>query len=197
MLSVYTTKFTQGCWEFFVQYVRKYIYIYDIRQIENSKSCQLFSVTFPHSLVLIALNLFPAAICLCSQGHTKHSACTSWPNPITWCLRLHAKGLFFSLTFVTSDPGSTVVCRVYSMKYACSFVVLLLLLFAIVLSVLYSVAPWRCACNLNTLRPRQNDRRFADDTFKRIFLNENDRISIKISLKFVPKGPINNIPALV
>ena len=50
---------------------------------------------------------------------------------------------------------------------------------------------------LNTLRPRQNGRRFADDTFKRIFLNENVRISIKISLKFVPKGPINNIPALV
>ena len=33
--------------------------------------------------------------------------------------------------------------------------------------------------------------------FKRIFLNENARISIKISLKFVPKGPINNIAALV
>ena len=50
---------------------------------------------------------------------------------------------------------------------------------------------------LNTLRPRQNGRRFADDMFKRIFLNENIRISIKISLKFVPKGPINNNPALV
>ena len=49
----------------------------------------------------------------------------------------------------------------------------------------------------NTLRPRQNGRRFADDTFKRIFFNKNVRISIKISLKFVPKGPINNIPALV
>ena len=50
---------------------------------------------------------------------------------------------------------------------------------------------------LNTLRTRQNGRRFADDTFKRIFLNENIRIWIKISLKFVPKGPINNNPALV
>ena len=50
---------------------------------------------------------------------------------------------------------------------------------------------------LNTLRPRQDGRHFADDTFKRIFLNENVRISIKISPKFVPKGPINNIPALV
>ena len=50
---------------------------------------------------------------------------------------------------------------------------------------------------VNTLRPRQNGRRFADDTFKPIFLNENVRISIDISLKFVPKGPINNNPALV
>ena len=50
---------------------------------------------------------------------------------------------------------------------------------------------------VNTLRPRQNGRRFADDTFKCIFLNENVRISIKISLKFVTKGPIYNNPELV
>ena len=50
---------------------------------------------------------------------------------------------------------------------------------------------------VNTLRPRQNGRRFADGTFKHIFLNENVRISIKISLKFVPEGTINNSPALV
>ena len=37
----------------------------------------------------------------------------------------------------------------------------------------------------------------ADNIFKLIFLNENDRILIKISLKFVPKGPIDNKPALV
>ena len=49
---------------------------------------------------------------------------------------------------------------------------------------------------LNTLRPRQNGRCFADDTFIRIYLNENVRISIKISPKFVPKGPISNIPAM-
>ena len=60
------------------------------------------------------------------------------------------------------------------------------------------MAAWsRFLTGVNTSRPRQNGRRFADDTFKRIFLNENVRISIKISLKFVPKGPINNNPALV
>ena len=50
---------------------------------------------------------------------------------------------------------------------------------------------------INTLRPRQNGRHFPDDNFKCIFVNENVSISIKISLKFVPKGQINNIPALV
>ena len=50
---------------------------------------------------------------------------------------------------------------------------------------------------VNTLRPRQNGRHFPDDIFNCIFLNENVCILIKISLKFVPKGPIINIPALV
>ena len=36
----------------------------------------------------------------------------------------------------------------------------------------------------------------TDETFQSIFLNENVRISIKISLKFVPKGQIRNVPAL-
>ena len=51
--------------------------------------------------------------------------------------------------------------------------------------------------SLNTLRPRQSGRHFADDIFKWTFLNENLWIPIEISLKFVPQGPINNIPALV
>ena len=37
----------------------------------------------------------------------------------------------------------------------------------------------------------------ADDTFKRKFINENILISIKISLKFVSKSPIDNNEALV
>ena len=50
---------------------------------------------------------------------------------------------------------------------------------------------------INSLRPRQNGRYNADATFKCIFLNGDVLIPTKISLKFVPKGPINNIPALV
>ena len=49
----------------------------------------------------------------------------------------------------------------------------------------------------NTLRPRQNGRHFADDIFNCNFLNEKTSVSIDISLKFVPEGRINNIPALV
>ena len=57
---------------------------------------------------------------------------------------------------------------------------------------LYILSP-QC---VNTLRLRQNGRHFPDDIFKCIFLNENEWISINISLKFVPKYQINNIPSL-
>ena len=50
---------------------------------------------------------------------------------------------------------------------------------------------------INTLRPWQNGRHFAGNFFKCIFLNQNVRIPIKMSLKFVLKGSVNNIPALV
>ena len=49
----------------------------------------------------------------------------------------------------------------------------------------------------NTLGSRQNGRLFSDDIFTCIFLNGKVWISINISLKFVPEGQNNNIPALV
>ena len=45
--------------------------------------------------------------------------------------------------------------------------------------------------------PRQNGCHFADDILRCILVNEKFCIFIKISLKFVPKGPIDNNPALV
>ena len=56
---------------------------------------------------------------------------------------------------------------------------------------------WEQVVIFNTLRPGKNGRHFADDIFKCIFVNENVWIPIKISLKYISKGPINNIPALV
>ena len=50
---------------------------------------------------------------------------------------------------------------------------------------------------INTLRPRQNGRHFADDAFKCVFLKENVMISIKISLKFVSRSTTINIPTLI
>ena len=44
--------------------------------------------------------------------------------------------------------------------------------------------------------PGQNDRHFADDMFRCIFGNDEFCILIKISLKFLPKGLIDNNPAL-
>ena len=43
----------------------------------------------------------------------------------------------------------------------------------------------------------QNGHHFAADTFKCIFVNENFCNLMIISLKFIPKVPINNNPALV
>ena len=38
---------------------------------------------------------------------------------------------------------------------------------------------------------------FADINFKCIFLNENEKITIRFLLKFVPRSPIDNKSALV
>ena len=58
---------------------------------------------------------------------------------------------------------------------------------------------WHCILLIfvNTLRLRQDGCHFTDGIFKHIFLNENFKISIEISLKFIPIGPINNVSALV
>ena len=38
---------------------------------------------------------------------------------------------------------------------------------------------------------------FADNTLKFIFLNKNDRIPIRVALKYIPGCPFENTPALV
>ena len=51
-----------------------------------------------------------------------------------------------------------------------------------------------CFCHFmfNSSPPEQEGRHFADDVFRCIFIHEKFCILIKISLKFVPKGPIGN-----
>ena len=53
------------------------------------------------------------------------------------------------------------------------------------------------ASNLTHLPLHKMAAILADDIFKCMFLNENDRISIQISLKFVPRNPIDKKAALV
>ena len=73
--------------------------------------------------------------------------------------------------------------------------------FLCVLAVLRHTTLWQLLypllSHLNSLRPRRNEQHFADDIFNCLFLNENVWIPIKISLKIVPMGPIDNIPSLV
>ena len=50
---------------------------------------------------------------------------------------------------------------------------------------------------VNSSPPRQDDRHFADGISKCIFMNERFCMLNQISLIFVPKGPVDNTPALV
>ena len=61
------------------------------------------------------------------------------------------------------------------------------------------MAPILCVdmiVTLNSSPPGQNGRQFADDIFKRIVMNEKSCISIRISLKFVHKRPVDDKLAL-
>ena len=62
---------------------------------------------------------------------------------------------------------------------------------------MYWYVPDLNSFTFNTLRPRQNRYHFEDDIFKDIFLNENVWILLEISLKFVSRCLVNNIPSLV
>ena len=60
---------------------------------------------------------------------------------------------------------------------------------------------WTNKCDVGyipyyTLRPKQNCRHFPDDIFKCIFLNEKVWLLIKMSWKFVPNGPFDDIIAV-
>ena len=50
---------------------------------------------------------------------------------------------------------------------------------------------------LNWFLPGQNGRHFTDDIFRYILVNEKFHILLKISLKFVRNGPMDNNPSSV
>ena len=61
----------------------------------------------------------------------------------------------------------------------------------------YLLNPMNRIVTSNTFKPGHNDRDVTDDIVKCIFVNENCCILDKISLRYVPKGIIDKIAALV
>ena len=122
-----------------------------------------------------------------------HQAVTKTNNDLSWN-KLHSK---MSITVLSKSTFSH--SRSSHFKYAWSWPFgPRCLVITGSGNALLAVQCWAITCtNINTLRPRQNGLHFPDDIFKWIFLNENVWILINISLKFVPRGPINNIPTLV
>ena len=62
---------------------------------------------------------------------------------------------------------------------------------------LFNIRPCKFEKWVNTTSHGQGGRHFADGIFRCIFVNEKFYILFEISLKFVPKGPIDNNPSLV
>ena len=102
-----------------------------------------------------------------------------------------------SSTMTTSVVGGKIIKYLQSGLKKCTDIVTYCLLAISLLQTQVQLSPLLPSQWLNSLRPRQNRSHFAENIFKCNFLNENIWIPIKISLKFVPIGPINNIPALI
>ena len=121
-------------------------------------------------------------------GHIKAKwKIQSWPQISTWICFLRNSQL---LEILHMFPGTCYACNLCDtfVKMRCYDKVTQIWFMIYVLNVYRYVI---------TLRLRRNCRHFAEDIFKCVFLNENLLILIDISLKFVPKGWINNIPVLV
>ena len=123
----------------------------------------------------------PRRKCLCLESF---GCLTILFRKCGWPANVNVWIIYFVLDLVENIPTTTFVFRIVIMKWWSHNIITLLILMI------------KCDA-LNTLRPRHNGRHIPDDIFKWIFLNENVWISINISLKFVPRGPINNIPTLV
>ena len=126
-------------------------------------------------------SLCPIALIYGQKWHTQHV-----PSKMAYCTVLMEP-------LLCKDVPKVLHNRSHHEMYS-------IVLLKVGLAIILALISWRNNITysiVNTLRPRRNEQHFADDIFKRIFFNENVIISTKISLKFVPKGPINNIPALV
>ena len=116
--------------------------------------------------------------------HKKYTAHLVWFVREMLCLKLCSRLLLWSAATMWEVNTGVYICLGVSNCIYCVFVIP---------KEKYSffVTP------INTLKPSQNGCHFAGYNSKCIFLNENLRISKKISLKCVPYGLIGNMAALV
>ena len=112
---------------------------------------------------------------------------------IFYCMKFYQRHYLLSKVFSPSQRchGVYVTISIYTLVLL--IYVLFLCDFTCVVWLMGQLWPF---C-VNKMTTTTTGRHFANDIFKCIFLNENVWIPVKISLKFVPKGPINNIPALI
>ena len=137
--------------------------------------------------------------CLTSHGVTCISMCFTYTSCITMyfvtslphCHQLQqANSLIAGFMGPTWGPAGADRTQLGPM------LALWTLLSGLLLLVKWPKRKWVKSTDINPQRVRQNGRHFADGIFQCIFLNENVWISFQISLKFVPEGSINNIPAV-
>ena len=91
-------------------------------------------------------------------------------------------------------PHQKYVSTIYSLSiWFCIFLIEYHKISSQILQMTYS----KLMSDFHCQKRKGKDSSKAGNIFKCIFLIENAQISIEISLKFVPKGPITNTPALV
>ena len=150
---------------------------------------QVCIISTPHPMITMSLpmsggTLYKGYVRMGVERQTDYMRCSSPAYPDS-----KAHGANMGPIWGRQDPGGphvgpmnfaiwVLISQLYLDKYTC----FLLLQQPIIMP--------------KTLRLRQDGLHFPDPNFKYIFLNENAWIMILISLKFVPKGPINNIPSL-
>ena len=121
-----------------------------------------------------------------------HTAASAWNNELGsgWFLLLGVTWIYCQYIWVWPFIWFNICTHTHTYIYVCIYIYTYIFH-------KHRAPRWTILFPSTHLSPRQNGRHFPDDVFKCIFVKENVWISIKISLKFVPKGPITNVPALV
>ena len=146
------------------------VYYKDLATPQSNRVHDFFTVSYSRNLTKIVRHAYDAK-------HRSNLSCKG--ENILYMFKIFNDG------FTTMLKNRTVLLRL-SHDFSGFFI------FVAYLS--YDRVVWKW---LNTSRPRQDGRLFADDIFKRIFFNENVNKLIQISLKFVPRCSFNDTSALV